>query len=157
MIAEISLAPKGVLTVNEIITKGALPTDFSRTTIVQDWFRAVTASEKAYWANRKVAGSAISPLTAFKTNVEHDGQRYNVYNCNGIAVLYRYNAQDTQMKEDGTPLGHTFLMYTDDATRVHVPIVKEKAFILTAGTRLVMPTNVAVTPAVETTEDVLDI
>ena len=138
------LAPKGVLTVNNFITKGDNDDALSRVSICAEWFQPIVKSDEVAMAlhfKRPVKHEAV--LTPIEFGHKLDGVYYNVYDANGVDVFYRFDSKDAVLSnKTGLPIGNVFMMYTNDATRVHVPIGKETL----AGTRYVRPTAIA--PAV---------
>ena len=137
MIAPISLAPKSVLTVNRFIPCDTLPEDMSRITVSADWFQPIVKSDEIVMDRRFNGGTEEPILEPIETGVLIAGLYYNVYDCNGTIVFYRKDTKDTVLStKSGKPLMTTFVMYTDEATKIHVPQGKE----IVAGVRYVRPT-----------------
>ena len=138
MIAPISLAPKSVLTVNSFIPCDNIPEDMSRVTISTDWFSPMASSDDIVNDIRWNGPNGEEPiLNPIEKGVIISGLYYNVYDCNGTIVFYRKDTKDTVLStKSGKPLMTTFVMYTDEATKIHVPQGKE----IVAGVRYVRPT-----------------
>ena len=139
MIAPISLAPKSVLTVNSFIPCDNIPEDMSRVTISTDWFSPMASSDDIVNDIRWNGPNGEEPiLNPIEKGVIISGLYYNVYDCNGTIVFYRKEGKNTKtLGEDGRVLPkNVILMYTDEATKIHVPTGKE----IVAGVRYVRPT-----------------
>lgn len=104
------------LRVNRIISKGE---NVSRVTIRNEWFKIITKSN--LMAMRKATNRTYTePEMKAEYTISLDGKIYNVYNVEGVGVLYRY---DAEIPRGENP--HVFIMRTSDALRLLSPLGKE--------------------------------
>jgi hypothetical protein len=135
------------MTVNGFIPQDGIPADMSRVRVSKDWFPAFATSEDIIRARRWKPNSQLALkdpiLEPLQTGVLIAGQYYNVYDANGNDVFYRKDNKDTAISpKTGDPVESVFLMYTDVATKIHVPVAEGGTEIV-EGTRYVRPTVVA--------------